>query len=281
MTESLDVLRVSGALGAEVRGLDLSRNLDGATFAAVESALYEHKVLFFRDQVLTPEQHTAFSAGIGTVFTDHPAYLPTLEDHPEVVVLDGQKGGRANLWHTDVSIAPKPPMASVLYMKDCPAWGGDTMFADMTAAYDGLSDRMKSYLDGVTARHDLAGTTRNIVRDRSGEAESPTGEALDYANLPFAVHPVVRTHPGTGRKILYVNPTFTAHLEGLPANEADAVLAFLFQHQNQPEFQCRWRWQKGDVAVWDNRATQHYAIADYGDVPRLIHRVVLEGEAPA
>jgi taurine dioxygenase len=172
-------------------------------------------------------------------------------------------------------------MGSVLYMVECPDWGGDTMFADMCAAYDALSDRMKAYLEGLTALHDLAGTVRNVVRERSQATKSPTAGVPDTSALPHAAHPVVRTHPVTGRKILYVNPTFTAHIQGLPAAEADAILAYLFQHQNQPEFQCRWRWRQGDVAIWDNRATHHYAIADYGDAPRTIHRVTLEGEAPA
>ena len=280
MTPTLDIHPIAGTLGAEVRGLDLSQRLDDATVAAIESALYAHKVILFRGQSLTPEQQIRFSAGLGPIFTDHPAYLPTLEGHREIVVLEGQKGGRANLWHSDVSISPKPPMGSVLYMKQSPEWGGDTMWADMTAAYDALSDRMKAYLEGLTAVHDLAGTVRNVVRERSQATKSPTDALPDMTQLPRAVHPVVRTHPVTKRKILYVNPTFTAHLEGVPAAEGDAVLAWLYQHQDQPEFQCRWRWRTGDVAIWDNRATHHYAVADYGDEERTIHRVTLEGEAP-
>jgi taurine dioxygenase len=281
MSPAIEVLPIAGALGAELRGPDLSRKLDDASVDAVLASLYEHKVIFFREQQLTPEQQIEFSAQLGAIFTDHPAYLPTLEGHREIVVLDGQGGGRANLWHSDVSISPKPPMGSVLYMKRCPAWGGDTMWADMTAAYDALSERMKAYLDGLQAVHDLAGTVRSVVRERSQQTKSPTTAMPNLAALPRAIHPVVRTHPVTGSKILYVNPTFTAHLEGLPPAEADALLAFLFQHQDQPEFQCRWRWREGDVAIWDNRATHHYAIADYGDEPRTIHRVTLEGESPA
>jgi len=276
----LDLLPVSGTLGAEVRGLDLGDALPTQDAHAIREALYEHKVLFFRDQKLTPEQQIAFSASLGTIFTDHPGYLPTHPDHREVVVLDGQKGGRANIWHTDVSISAEPPMGSVLYMVECPPSGGDTMWSDMCAAYDQLSDRMKTYLEGLTAQHDLMGTVRHLMRERSEQTKAPAGQAPDSASIPRATHPVVRTHPATGRKILYVNPTFTAHIQGLPPKEADAVLAFLFEHQDQPELQCRWRWRQGDVAVWDNRATHHYAVADYGDAPRTIHRVTLEGEAP-
>ncbi|MFP6663760.1 MAG: TauD/TfdA family dioxygenase [Deltaproteobacteria bacterium] len=280
MTSRIQTQPVAGALGAELRGLDLSQKLDDTSVDAVLEALYEHKVIFFRGQSLTPEQQIGFSAQLGPVFTDHPAYLPTLEGHHEIVVLEGQDGGRANLWHTDVSISRRPPMASVLYMKQCPDWGGDTIWASMTAAYDALSDRMKTYLEGLSAVHDLAGTIRNVVRERSQETKAPTGAMPDIRSLPHATHPVVRTHPATGRKILFVNPTFTAHIEGLPPAEGDALLAFLYQHQNQPEFQCRWHWQVGDLAIWDNRSTHHYAIADYGDAPRTIHRVTLEGEAP-
>ena len=281
MPRIFETLPIAGSLGAELRGVDLSASLDEKTAQAILDALFEHQVIFFRDQDLTPEQHVGFSARLGPIFTDHPPYLPLLEGHPEIVVLEGQEGGRANVWHSDVSISPKPPMGSVLHMKNCPAWGGDTMWSDMTAAYDALSDRMKSYLEGLEAVHDLAGTVRGIIRARSRQTKAPLGEAPDLQNLPRARHPIIRTHPVTGRKILYVNPTFTAHIEGLPPAEADAILAFLFQHQDRPEFQCRWRWREGDVAIWDNRATHHYAIADYGDEPRTIHRVTLQGETPA
>jgi taurine dioxygenase len=281
LTPQTEITPVAGALGAELHGLDLSQKLDDASVQTTLDALYEHKVIFLRGQKISPQQQIDFSAQLAPVFTDHPAYLPVLEEHPEVVVLNGQAGGRANLWHTDVSISPKPPMGSVLYMKECPAWGGDTMWADMTKAYDTLSDRMKAYLEGLHAVHDLAGTVRNITRERSQQTKSPVGKMPNASALPSATHPIVRTHPVTGSKILYVNPTFTAHIEGLPPAEGDALLAFLFRHQSQPEFQCRWRWQAGDVAIWDNRATHHYAIADYGDAPRTIHRVTLEGESPA
>lgn len=277
---SFETHPIAGSLGAEIRGVDLSQPFSAETTAAVEDALFANKVIFFRGQDFTPEQHVAFSAQLGPVFTDHPPYLPTLEGHPEVVVLNGQEGGRANIWHSDISINAKPPMGSVLYMKVCPAYGGDTMWADMCAAYDALSERMKAYLDGLTAVHDVVGTVRHLIRERSQGDTSPTGQMPDMSKLPRATHPVVRTHPVTKRKILYVNPTFTSHLEGVPAAEGDAVLAYLYQHQNQPEFQCRWRWQQGDVAIWDNRATHHYAIADYGDEPRTIHRTTMEGEAP-
>ena len=277
---NLEIRPLTGTLGAEIAGLDAADTLQEEDIRAIETALYTHKVIFLRDQELTPEEHIEFSGRFGSIFTDHPPYLPTHDVHKEIVVLNGQSGGRADLWHSDISISPVPPMGSVLYMQQSPEFGGDTMWADMTAAYDALSDRMKTYLEGLTAVHDLVAQLRAVTRQRSIEIEAPSGKMPSPAQLPTAVHPVIRTHPATGKKILYVNPTFTSHIQGVPPAEADAILAFLYQHQNQPEFQCRWRWRQGDLAFWDNRATHHYAIADYGDLPRTIHRVTIEGEAP-
>lgn len=283
MPQPLDLIPVSGALGAEVCGVDLgelAESPDASIADEILAALYEHKVIFFRDQKLTPAQQVAFSALIGDVFTDHPPYLPVHPEQPGLVVLHGQDGGRANVWHTDVSISPRPPMASVLYMLTCPPRGGDTVWGDMTAAYDRLSDRMKTYLEGLVAVHDLSGTVSYIGREREELTKAPSGKVIDPSALPRATHPVVRTHPVTGRRILYVNPTFTSHIQGLPPAEGDAILAFLYAHQDKPELQCRWRWRVGDVAIWDNRATQHYGVADYGRATRTLHRVTLAGEAP-
>lgn len=277
---SFEVLPIAGALGAEVRGADLSAPLADAGAAELLDVLYQHKVIFFRGQHLTPRQHVDLSAQLGPVFTDHPPYLNTVPGYEAIIELEGQDGGRADVWHSDISISPKPPMGSVLYMKRCPAYGGDTMWADMTKAYDALSDRMKHYLEGLTATHDVMQSVRAFLRDRDDMGGRDRASAIDPTAMPSAVHPVVRTHPVTGRRILYVNPTFTAHLDGVPPEEGEAVLDFLFAHQQRPEFQCRWRWQQGDLAIWDNRATHHYAIADYGDQARTIHRVTLEGEAP-
>lgn len=270
----LAALPITGTFGAEIRGADLSKPLPKDVAAAILDALHEHHVIFFRDQEITPDQHVAFSAQLGPVRTDYPPYLACLEGHPEVTVLKGGKADSASFWHSDVSGSAEPPMASILAMKEAPVYGGDTMFADTEAAYEALSDRMKIYLEGLRAVH--GGPTLQTIRKLVPVGEDPP----DSGDPSRFSHPVARTHPVTGRKILFVNPGFTHFIEGVPAKEADALLQFLFDHQQQPEFQCRWRWQKGDIGIWDNRSVLHHAIYDYGDQPRLIHRTTVEGDAP-
>ena len=270
----LEAFPITGTFGAELRGPDLSKTLDGDLAAAILDALHEYRVIFFRNQDITPAQHVAFSAQLGTVVTDYPAYLSRLEGQPEVTVLDGGASDSASFWHSDVSGSEKPPMASILVMKEAPAYGGDTFFADACAAYDALSDRMKVYLEGLRAVHCISGADRTLRR------LTPIGMDPPEPEPGRASHPVVRTHSVTRRKILFVNQGNTSHIEGVPAPEGDAVLNHLFEHQHQPEFQLRWRWQMGDIAIWDNRSTQHYAIGDYGDQPRTIHRTTIEGDVP-
>ena len=275
----LEARPISGTLGAEICGPDLSQELSRDSAAAILEALYAHRVIFLRNQGITDAQHLAFSAQLGPLFTDYAPYLKTVEGYPEVTVLSGLKEDGAAFWHSDASGSLEPPMASILSMKEAPVYGGDTLFVDATAAYDALSDRMKNYLEGLLGVHNVN------VADRTLRKFSPTGdipEAYDSAGAkqPSVSHPVIRTHPVTGRKILYVNRGYTTHIQGVPSVEGDAVLGFLFEHLLQPEFQCRWRWQKDDVAIWDNRAVQHYAIGDYGEKARTIHRTTLKGEAP-
>lgn len=272
---TIGAFRITGTLGAEIRGVDLSKPLSKELAADILAALCEYGVIFFRDQEITPEQHIAFSAQLGPVRRVYPPYLATLEGHPEVTVLKGGKQDSASFWHSDLSSSAEPPMASVLAMKEAPVYGGDTMFADMTAAYEALSDRMKDYLKGLRAVH--GGPTTKTIRILVPIDEEPP----DSGDSQRSSHPVVCTHPVTGRKILFVNPGFTYHIQGLPAYEADAILDFLFSHQQQVEFQCRWRWKKGDVGIWDNRSVLHHAIYDYGEQERLIYRTNVEGVSPS
>ena len=272
----LEALPITGTLGAEIRGPEVAKGVSDEAAAAILDALYAHGVIFLRNQDITDEQHLAFSRQLGPVFTDYAPYIKSVEGYPEVTILSGLREDGAAFWHSDASGSRKPPMASILSMKEAPVYGGDTLFVDATAAYDALSDRMKAYLEGLRAAHDpnvAARTTRKF---------SPTGDLPEsHGSAGESVfHPVVRTHPVTGRKILFVNRGYTTHIQGVPSVEGDAVLAFLFEHLLQPEFQCRWRWQKDDIAIWDNRAVQHYAVGDYGDEARTIHRTTIEGEAP-
>lgn len=256
-TAALDIQPVSGALGAEVRGIDLEHITD-AEFDALHAALLEHLVLFFPDQHLSPEGHIALGRRFGEIEV-HPFLPKRDDDHPEIVVLDGDHGARADVWHTDVTFSEHPPIASILHMVVCPARGGDTIFSNQYLVYESLSAPMRELLDGLTAVHTAAVYG---VPDRTAE------------------HPVVRRHPITGRRSLYVNRQFTARIPQLRRNESDALLAELFRFSEQPEFQCRYRWSEGTVGIWDNRCTQHYAVNDY-DEPRRIERVTVLGDDPA
>jgi taurine dioxygenase len=256
----LDVQPLSAPLGAEVRGVDL-RDLDDDTWAAIHAAWLERLVLFFPDQHLSPDEQVAFARRFGT--PDVRPYLPKLSDeHQEIVVLDSDAGEvtdywRADHWHTDVSFAAAPPQASILQMEVCPATGGDTMWSNQYLAYELLSEPLRDLLDGLSAVHEAA----HVGTGRSAE------------------HPVVRVHPETGRKSLFVNRTSTSHFVQLRPGESDALLHFLCDFSEQPRFQCRYRWSAGTVAVWDNRCTQHYAIFDF-DGRRVIHRVTVLGDVP-
>lgn len=258
-TESLvDVRPISGALGAEIRGVDLE-NLTDATFDQVHALLLEHLVLFFPDAAgLTPQAHKAFGRRFGELET-HP-FLPKLDGHDEIVVLDSDQGAKADVWHTDVTFAPSPPIASILQIIQCPPKGGDTMWSNQYLAYAKLSAPVRDMLAGLTAIHTFAvpgGTYRS-------EAE----------------HPVVRTHPVTGRRSLYVNRMFTTRIPQLRADESAALLSLLFASSERPENACRFHWQPGAIAMWDNRATQHFAVNDYTE-RRVGQRVTVLGDRPA
>jgi taurine dioxygenase len=260
------------AIGAEIGGVDLAAPLDDTTFAEIADALARHLVIFFRDQKLTPAQHLAFGRRFGALHL-HPA-APHVAGLPELMIIRADaESVRANGegWHSDVSCDATPPMGSILHIRDCPPQGGDTLFASMYAACEALSERMKTYLDGLRAVHDgepvYRGTYANL-----GVADKPS--------YPRAEHPVLRTHPVTGRKALYVNRGFTTRLLGVPADESAAILAHLFAHMENPLFQCRFRWRPDSIAFWDNRCVQHRALWDYWPHLRAGHRVTIQGDVP-
>jgi len=266
---------IAGALGAEVSGVDLREPLDDATFAELHDAWMAHLVLFFRDQDLTGDQHKGFGARFGTLQV-HP-FLPSrkAEGHPEIVVFesDAARPYVASGWHSDVTFLERPPSASILRGVEVPAYGGDTMFASMYAAYEALSDTMQRLLSGLEAVHD---TSRTFSREGY-----PSAGKASAQDPPHAVHPVVRTHPVTGRKGLFVNSAFTRRIEGMHGRESQALLGLLYEHLAAPEFHCRFRWQKNSIAMWDNRCTQHRAIADNLAARRRLERITIEGERPA
>ncbi len=271
--QHITVEPVAGALGAEVSGVDLAAPLDPAREKELRHAWLEHQVLFLRDQDVTVEQHKAFARHFGDLHI-HPV-LQQLRDegHPEVVVLEADESRQflASAWHSDVTFEKCPPMGSILRGVVVPEHGGDTQWASMYAAYEGLSDTMQRLLGGLEAHHDGGGFTRIAENEE---------QRRDLASRQSAVHPVIRTHPETGRKAIFVNSAFTKFIVGMKPKESTALLRFLYGHLSQPEYTCRLRWERGTVAIWDNRCTQHAVVADTGGAHRLMHRVTLLGDAP-
>ena len=263
---------LSPTVGAEIGGVSLAEPMEDATFAEIHRALLEYKVIFFRDQNITPEQHVTFARRFGALET-HP-FVPHRDGHPEVMVLkkNDRMGGYENVWHSDVTWRLAPSLGSVLLAREVPAVGGDTLFCDMYAAYEGLDDDVRTALEGLHAVHDFT-RTFGILLDKEELAKK-------QAEFPPAEHPVVRTHPETGRKGLYVNAAFTSHIVGMEAHESKRLLSLLYRQATVPEYQCRFRWRPYSVAFWDNRAVQHYANSDYYPQRRLMERVTIIGDTP-
>jgi taurine dioxygenase len=270
--DTISIDKLTPIIGAEIGGVDLSKPLGNRTLDEIHRALAENSVIFFRGQHLTEEQHLDFGRKFGELHI-HPA-APAAAGHPELMIIRADKDSpRANGegWHSDVSCDQIPPMGSILYIRQCPPHGGDTLFASMYAAYEALSDRMKAYLEGLTAIHDGEENYRGTYAYAGVQ---------DKAIYPKAEHPVIRTHPITGKKALYVNRGFTRRIVGVPRDESAAILAYLWNHAENPLFQCRFRWQENSIAFWDNRCVQHRAMWDYWPHTRAGHRVTVLGERP-
>ena len=275
---SLTLTPLSSALGAQIEGVDLTQPLSLEQRDAIEQALLTHQVIFFKNQSITPQQQARFAANFGDLHI-HPIY-PNVPEQPEVLVLDtAVTDVRDNaVWHTDVTFLPTPAMGAVLSAKQLPAFGGDTLWASGIAAFEGLSKPLQRLLDGLTATHDF---TKSFPLERFGSTPE------DFArwdqtrkNNPPLSHPVIRTHPVSGRKSLFVNEGFTTRINELSEAESEAILKLLFDHATRPESTIRWRWQQNDVAFWDNRVTQHYAVDDYRPNRRVMHRATILGDAP-
>ncbi|MEO6124699.1 MAG: TauD/TfdA family dioxygenase [Ilumatobacteraceae bacterium] len=281
---SIDAL--TGTLGAVIHGVDLACDLTDGEVRAIRSALLGFRVVFFRDQFLTPAQQVAFARRFGDLTPAHPLLDGLDDDHPEILVLDSGNyplgvGSRTNgtsynnRWHTDVTFSERPPTGTILAAQRIPARGGDTLWADLVDAYETLSAPIQNLIDDAVAVHDASGTF-NRFRD-----DDPAGDQQNkLSKLSSVRHPVVRVHPETGERGLFVNETFTQRIVGLSPAESDAILNFLYAHTIEPERVVRWRWRDGDVAFWDNRATAHYAAADYGEQRRVMHRVTVAGDRP-
>jgi len=273
----LEIRPLSSALGAEIFGVDLGAPLDDATIAALRAALLEHVVIFFRDQELTPPKLLALAERFGEA-AEYP-FVKGLPDCPLVLPVIKEPQERMNfggVWHSDTAYLERPAMASLLYALETPSAGGDTMFANMYQAYETLSEGMRRLLDGLRAVN-VAGKAVALKTRQGMHARGGTATDVEAVS---AIHPAVRTHPETGRKALYVNRAHSLRFEGLSEAESAPILDYLFDHQIQPEFTCRFRWRPGSLAFWDNRASQHYPLNDYHGHRRVMHRVTLVGDRP-
>lgn len=269
----INVKPLSGTLGAEITGFDLSQPIDDKVFAEVREAFHEHLVIVMPEQRITPDQLVTFTERFGLVEAHPLGSRRGLDEHPHVMVLEnkpGKLGPRNDFWHSDLSFGEVPPLGSILYAIEITEGRSDTMFCNMYDAYEGLSDGLKSMLDGMTAQH----SAEKLVQ------EVPNRLSVDVAP-PSAEHPVVRTHPGTGRRALYVNPHYTMSFTGWTPEESQPLLDMLTARATRPENVFRHHWRIGDVLMWDNRCTMHYAVRDYDDtMPRLLYRTTAAGDRP-
>ncbi len=273
---AIDVAPVTPVLGAVVSGVVLEPGIDDATVAEIRAALLAHKVLFFRGQSLDAADLTKLATRFGEPTPAHPVE-PAVEGHPEVLALDSEEGARADVWHSDLTYQERPPLGAMLHAEVVPDVGGDTVWVDMVSAYEALSPTMQSFLAGLTATHSSAKADGFFAtRDKTGGVAT-----MANAAAPPAHHPVVRVHPETGKRSVFVNPLFTIKIDGLRRAESDALLHVIQETATRPDGMVRWKWEAGDLAFWDNRCTMHYALRDFGDARRNMLRVALEGDRPA
>jgi taurine dioxygenase len=273
----MEIERLGRNLGAQVHGVDLSAPLSDENFAVIHDALAQHEILIFRDQDITPEAQLAFGRRFGPPSV-HP-FSPNMAGMPELIVLDNHQANPPRLtdiWHSDETFRPEPPLATILRSTITPKIGGDTMFASMSAAHDALNDQMQQFLSGLEAIHDFKPFRTLLDSDEDGHRRL---RALE-AEFPLRHHPVVRVHPVSGRKVIFVNPQFTIGIKGMARAESEPLLAMLFELAKVPEYQFRLHWQTHTLAIWDNRAVQHYAIHDYHPQRRRMERITICGDRP-
>jgi len=265
------------ALGAEILNINLGRKLSDKNLSLIKDAINKYHVLFFRDQDITSNQFINFGKNFGSLEI-HPL-IPTLPGHPEIIEMKSLETGPApmarnsEVWHSDMSYTKVPPYAGILKAMDIPESGGNTMFLNAALAYEALSGSMKKFLSKLKAVHSIVKTMNN---DELLDSNSLKRFIMMNEKLPPIEHPIIRTHPETGKKLIFVNEIFTSHITGLNSNESDAILQFLYRHIHNPNFQCRFIWQQNSIAFWDNQITQHYAVADYSSL-RTMHRLTVDG----
>lgn len=272
----LEIHPIAGALGAEIHGLDLTSDLNSEQFKMLRSLLVEHEVIFFRDQDISPAQHKALAQSFGPL-QQHPAYN-TVEGFDEITILEStpEKLTKIEAWHSDMTFRLHPPMGTVLRSVIVPERGGDTLWSSMTAAYEGLSTPMQQLLEGLHAVHDFKHGFKESLAEPGGAERL----ADAVASNPPVTHPVIRTHPESGKKVIFVNSLFTTHIVELPPAESEALLNFLYQHVTTAEYTCRFRWEPNSIAIWDNRSTQHKPVNDYFPAHRKLLRTTIDGDKP-
>ena len=273
---TITVQHLSGSLGAEISGIDLTQPLNNSIYADIRRLLVEHEVIFFRDQDISLSQHKALAESFGPLQT-HPAY-GTIEGFPEITILEStpEKPTMIECWHSDMTFKKHPPMGTILRSRIIPPKGGDTLWSSMTAAYDGLSSGMQNFLSSLTAVHDFAFGFKESLAEAGGRERL----AQAVADNPPVEHPVICTHPESGKKVIFVNELFTTHIVSMTAKESRALLGFLYEHVVTPEFTCRFSWQPNSIALWDNRSTQHKPINDYFPAHRKLERTTIDGDKP-
>lgn len=273
----MKIQRIAGALGAELHGVDLTQPISTDLQQAIRAAFLEHLVIFFRDQNLSSEQFMRFAHAMGEP-VEYP-FVKGLDHFPcviEVKKLEHEKNNFGGIWHSDTTYLEKPPMGSMLLAREIPPYGGDTMFANQYLAWETLSDTMKSVLEGLVGISSSAKADVSKTREDRLKTDGKEGTPKNYTNT----HPLVRTHPETGRKALYVNVAHTSGIVGMTDEESAPLLKFLFEHQVKAEFTCRFVWQPHSLAFWDNRCTQHNPVNDYHGFKRVMHRITLAGDTP-
>ncbi len=267
---------IAAALGAELHGVDLCADLSSTVYQEIRHLLVKHQVIFFRDQNISPAQHKALAESFGPLQT-HPAY-DTIEGFPEITILEStaEKPSKIEAWHSDMTFRQHPPLGSVLRSKICPPVGGDTMWASMTAAYEGLSKPMQDFLANLTAEHDFSFGFKESLAESGGRQRL----AKAVANNPPVKHPVIQIHPESGEKVIFVNSLFTTRIVELGENESQDVLKVLLEHVTMPDYTCRFQWRPDSIAIWDNRSTQHKPINDYFPAHRRLERIAIDGDRP-
>ena len=280
MTNKIRIKPYTGALGAEILGIDLSKTLSKKHFNLIKNTLNEYHVIFFRKQDISPVQLVTFGKNFGKLEI-HPL-IPTLKDFPEIIELKSADDGpgpysrNSRIWHSDMTYTKIPPMGAILKAITIPESGGNTMFLNACLAYEQLSKKMKNFLSKLQAVHSIVMTnTKEEILSEQGLSRF----AKMQKALPPVEHPVIGIHPETGKKCIYVNEAFTSHIKGLNQNESDSILNFLYKHLHNPDFQCRFIWEENSIAFWDNRVTQHFAVGDYTS-RRTMHRLTIEGTKP-